>query len=109
MPRESLTEGAYWWHHEFLHRRVMADYSNIAPEIRADFESLEDRFFSDADSVMSGSIPEKQAFVTECWRLADEAESRWLRRLEKQPYIIADESYARMWDAFNRAAAIEMS
>jgi hypothetical protein len=108
MPRESFTEGAYWWRHEFLHRRVMADYSNVAPEIWADFKALEETFFADAEFAMFGSMLEKQEFVSECWRLADEAETRWLKRLEKHPYVIADASYARMWDEFNRAAALEL-
>ena len=35
MPRESFTPGAYWWKHEFLHRRAMSDYDRLMRELEA--------------------------------------------------------------------------
>lgn len=109
MPRESDTEGAYWWRHERLHRRAMADYAAVVPEIRASFEALEDRFLADAGTARRGTPAEKAAFVAECWRLADEAEAAWLARLETRRYSVADPGYRRMWDDFNRAASLELA
>jgi dipeptidase len=106
MPRETFTPGAYWWKHERLHRRVMADYKAVKPDLRAEFDALEDEFFADGPGVMKGSPAEKQAFVNACWRRADEAADRWLKRLESRPYAIADTAYRQMWERFNRAAAL---
>src|SRR5262249_19815596 len=55
-PRESYTPGAYWWRHEFLHRRAMADYRTLMPQIRGEFEEMEDGFFRDSESVRKDGI-----------------------------------------------------
>ena len=108
MPRETFTPGAYWWKYETLHRRVMADYRAVMPDLRAEFDALEDRFFAEGPHVMKGSTKEKQAFVNECWRVADEAADRWLARLTKKTWRVAgDPAYAAMWDQFNASAALQ--
>lgn len=108
MPRESYTPGAYWWKHEFLHRRAMADYHNLVPLIRTDFEALESQFFADSESVRKGSLEEKQAFVLDCWKRADDASSEWITKLERQNYFIADSAYRGMWKSFNEAASFPL-
>ena len=109
MPRETDTGGAYWWRHERLHRRAMADYSAIVPELRAEFEMLEDRFLAASETVRKGSRTEKEHFVGECWRGADELEARWLRRLEARQYAISHPGYREMWARFNSAASLELT
>jgi secernin len=109
MPRETDTPGAYWWRHERLHRRAMADYSAVAPEIRNDFEALEDKFFAASETVRKGATADKATFVSECWRQADEAEARWLKRLETKSYAIAHDGYRTMWSRFNEAASLELA
>jgi hypothetical protein len=106
MPREVDTPGAYWWKWERLHRRVMADYAAVQPDLRAEFEALEARFLADADSVMRGTTAEQHAFEHECWRLADEAAGRWLVRLEAKQWFVADAAYGAMWERFNSQAAL---
>ncbi|MCB1488139.1 MAG: hypothetical protein KDJ88_11855 [Bauldia sp.] len=108
MPRESYTPGAYWWRHEFLHRRAMADYHNLVPAIRADFEALETQFFADSETVRKGSLKEKEAFVLDCWKRADEASATWIAKLERQNYFIADSGYRDMWKSFNDAASLPL-
>lgn len=108
MPRETWIDGSYWWRHEILHRRAMADYKNLVPAIRADFEALEDTFFAESESARKGSAKEKAQFVTECWRKADEARETWISRLEARTYAISDPAYRKMWDEYNRAAAIPL-
>jgi dipeptidase len=103
-PRETYTEGSYWWRHEFLHRRAMADYAAIVVDIRADFEALENEFFEASESVRHAGLKEKESFQDECWRRAMEAEAAWISRLEKRQVPAADPSYRAMWDRFNRAA-----
>ena len=108
MPRETWTPGAYWWRYERLHRRMMADYRAVKPDLRAEFDALEEGFFGEGARVMTGTTAEKQAFVTHCWRLADEAADRWLARLERSPFRVADRGYAEMWARFNAEAALEL-
>jgi dipeptidase len=108
MPEASYTPGAYWWQHEFLHRRAMADYHNLVPEIRADFEALEAGFFAESEAVRTGTAGEKQAFVDDCWQRAGAAGAAWIERLEKRNYFIADSAYRAMWKGFNDAASLPL-
>lgn len=108
MPRESDTPGAYWWRHERLHRRVMADYTAVIADLRPEIEALENTFFMEADSVRHDSAAEKAAFVARCWREADALEARWLARLETRTYHITHPGYGAMWRRFNAAAALEL-
>ena len=109
MPRESDTPGAYWWRHERLHRRVMADYSAIIAELRPEIEALEDGFFREAEAVRDADDATKVEFVASCWRVADALEARWLARLETRSYHIAHPAYESMWRHFNAAAALEFA
>lgn len=109
MPRETDTAGAYWWRHERLHRRAMADYGAVVPEMRREFEALEDRFFAESETVRRGTIAEKTAFVTDCWGEADAAAAAWLTRLERQTYAFGHAGYGEMWARFNSAASLELA
>lgn len=108
MPRETNTSGSYWWRYERLHRRVMADYKRIKPDLRAEFDALEESFFIEGPKVMAGTISEKKEFVKECWRRADEAADRWLARLDSKPWRVPNPEYAKMWQRFNQAAALSL-
>jgi secernin len=109
MPRETETPGAYWWRHERLHRRAMADYTAVVPEMRSQFERLEGAFFAASETVRKGTVSEKGDFVTDCWRQADEAEAAWLARLERKQYGFAHKGYSEMWARFNSAASMDLS
>jgi hypothetical protein len=109
MPRETDTAGAYWWAHERLHRRVMADYTAIIADLRPEIEALEAGFFQLAESVRDADPATKAAFVTDCWRAADALEQRWLQRLTNRPTRISPPAYAAMWQQFNAAAALEIA
>jgi dipeptidase len=108
MPREYFTPGAYWWKHEFLHRRAMADYDQLMPEIRGAFEKLEDEFFRDSETVRRGGLREKADFTADCWRRADAVRDQWIAKLEAKNYFIENAAYRAMWDGFNRAASLPL-
>jgi secernin len=91
-----------------LHRRAMADYKGLMPQIRADFEALEDKFFAESESVRKDGPRSKAEFVAACWRRAEEAETHWIERLEARNYFIENPAYRAMWDQFNRAASLPL-
>lgn len=109
MPRETDTAGAYWWTHERLHRRVMADYTAIIADLRPEIEALEAGFFQTAETVRNTDPASKAAFVTDCWRAANALEQRWLQKLTTRTYRISPPAYADMWRQFNAAAALEIA
>ncbi len=104
-PLGTYTEGALWWRHEHLHRRAMADYAALKPEIRADFDALEEEFFAEAPPLKKATASQKSAFMTECWRRAEDVTEAWIEKLEQRNYFIQNERYREMWNRFNREAA----
>jgi dipeptidase len=108
-PKETYDPAAMWWRHEHLHRRVMADWPRLAPEIRAEIEALEDGFFAEASAIRVASKVEQQAFMEECWTRADALTEKWIKRLESRPVPFANPAYGETWHAFNAAAAFPQS
>jgi hypothetical protein len=104
-PTETYDPAAMWWRHEHLHRRVMADWPRLAPEIRADMETLEDTFFAEAPSIRVAPKAQQQAFMTDCWQRAKELSEAWIQRLESRPLPFANPAYGETWRRLNAAAS----
>ena len=102
LPRGTYTEGSLWWKHERLHRRAVADYHALKPDIRASFDELEREFFAEAPSVKKAGREVKTEFVRDCWRRAEDATDRWINKLEQRNYFVEHAAYRDMWDRFNR-------
>ncbi len=49
-PAEHFDPRSLWWKHELLHRRAMADFDRLVPEIRKDFDVLENEFLCESRS-----------------------------------------------------------
>jgi secernin len=83
-PRERFDPRSLWWKHELLHRRAMADFDHLVPEIRKDFDALEDEFL-------------KAMIGTEAWiaRLRRRADLKF-----EQP------AYRAMWQRLNAEAGM---
>lgn len=107
-PRETEVPDSLWWRHERLHRRAMAGFDALRPEIQADFEALEARFFAEGPGLLGARDSERREFVEECWRLADERTGRWIARLEQRRWSFAEPAYGAMWERFNAAAAFSI-
>jgi dipeptidase len=101
--------GTLWWRHERLHRRAMARYREVKPEIRAEFDAVERQFHAESVAVRRGSSVVKQEFVRWCWQSALLATQRWIERLERTPYAIAHAGYRAMWDRCNAEAGLSLS
>ncbi len=106
-PREQFDPAALWWRHELFHRRAMADFHNLLPEVRKDFDALEAEFLAQAPSVLKGSLKEKQEFVEYCFRKAEQATEAWTQRLASRTDLtFANPDYRAMWQKFNSQAAL---
>jgi dipeptidase len=97
-----------WWRHERLHRRAMADYKAVKPEIRADFDALERQFHDESLKIHTASPQMQTEFVRWCWHTAMLHTERWIERLERGAYVISHPGYRTMWDRFNAEAALAL-
>jgi secernin len=106
-PAEIFDPRSLWWQHELLHRRIMADFDNLVPEIRQDFDRLEDEFLAQASSVTHGTPAEKRNFMDYCFRQALQATKAWIARLRARSDLhYADPAYAAMWRKLNAEAGL---
>ena len=106
-PTEHFDLASLWWKHELLHRRAMADFDNLVPEIRADFDRLEDGFLAQAESVKKGTPGEKAQFMVYCFRQALAATEDWIARLRsRQGLRFSDPAYRAMWAKLNAEAGL---
>ncbi len=107
VPTETFDPASLWWKHELLHRRAMADFDGVVPEIRADFDRLEDAFLAEAAAARKGNATEKRDFVGSCFRRAMEATETWIARLgARQDLRFDDPGYRAMWAKMNAAAGL---
>jgi secernin len=107
VPTEHFDPRSLWWRHELLHRRAMADFGRLVPEIRAEFDRLEAGFLAEADSVRGGTQGEKRDFMDHCFRKAMEETESWISRLRiRRDLEFRDPAYRRMWATLNSAAGL---
>ena len=58
-PTEQFDPRSLWWRHELLHRRAMADFDTLVPEMRAEFDRMEQEFLAAAEAIRAGTAREK--------------------------------------------------
>jgi secernin len=107
-PEGTHTAGSLWWKHERLHRRAVADYHALKPEIRGDFDLLEKEFFAEGPGLKKAATHVKSEFVLDSWRRAEEVTDRWIEKLERRNYFIQHDAYRAMWDRFNREGSFPL-
>jgi secernin len=106
-PTEHFDPRALWWKHELLHRRAMADFDHLVPEIRADFDRIEAEFLAQAETVKRGTQAEKKDFMDYCFRLSMDATEAWIARLRKRTDLkFEDPAYRGMWAKLNAEAGL---
>jgi dipeptidase len=106
-PTERFDPRSLWWKHELLHRRAMADFDHLVPEIREDFDRLEDEFLGQAASVRKGTAGEKADFMDYCFRQAMQATEAWIARLRTRKDLrFEDPEYRAMWQKLNAEAGL---
>ena len=107
-PREFFDPRSLWWKHELLHRRAMADFDHLVPEIRKDFDLLENEFLSESGSVKKGTLEEKRDFMEYCFRKSMQATEAWIGRLRARADLtFEDADYRSMWQKLNAEAGLK--
>jgi dipeptidase len=106
-PSEHFDPRSLWWKHELLHRRAMADFDHLVPEIRQDFDPLEDAFLAQAETVKKGTAGEKAEFMEYCFREAMRLTETWIARLQRRGELkFSDPAYRAMWARLNAEAGL---
>jgi len=106
-PGETFDHRSLWWKHELLHRRAMADFDHLVPEIRQDFDPLEESFLAQAETVKTGTPGEKAEFMEYCFQAALQATEIWIARLQKRRDLhFSDPAYRAMWARLNAEAGL---
>lgn len=106
-PVERFNPKTLWWKHELLHRRVMADFQTLMPEIRVDFDEQEKEYLQQAPSVKKGSDKEKTQFMEHCFQEAMLLTDQWTKRVARRANLsFSDIEYRLMWQKCNRQAEI---
>jgi secernin len=106
-PSEHFDPRSLWWKHELLHRRAMADFDHLVPEIRQDFDPLEEEFLIQAETVKRGTSGEKAEFMEYCFREAMRLTESWIARLQRHRDLkFSDSAYGAMWAKLNAEAGL---
>ena len=106
-PTEHFDPRALWWKHELLHRRAMADFDHLVPEIRQELDRLEDEFLAEAESVKKGTLAEKKDFMDHCFREAMAATEAWIACLRRRTDLAFEHpAYRAMWQKLNAEAGL---
>jgi secernin len=107
LPTEHFDPRSLWWKHELLHRRAMADFDGLVPEIRKQFDALEASFLAQAQTVIKGTGEEKREFSNYCFREAMQATEEWIARLRTRTDLkFQDPAYRAMWQKLNAEAGL---
>lgn len=107
LPTQNFNPKTLWWKHELLHRRAMADFDNLVPEIRKDFDNLEAKFLNAAETVKYGSDKEKKEFMDYCFQKAMDATDGWILSLRGRSDLEFEHAgYRSMWQKLNAEAGL---
>ena len=107
LPTEHFDPRSLWWKHELLHRRAMADFDHLVPEIRKDFDALENEFLLESESVKKGTPYEKRDFMEYCFHKSMQATEAWIDRLRARADLAFDDpAYRTMWQKMNAEAGL---
>ena len=71
-----------WWRHERLHRAMLREFKAGLAAIEGERDAVEAGFAARIDAAFDNAPAALTSAVTECWREAEAAETRWLAALE---------------------------
>lgn len=106
-PTMTFNPAALWWKHELLHRRAMADFDHLVPDIRKDFDSVEEEFLAEAETIKKGTLHEKKDFMDYCFRRSMEETEAWIACLRSRHDLRFENlDYRAMWQKLNAEAGL---
>ena len=104
-PNAWFDHDSLWWRHERLHRTLLHDFTAGLGAIERERDIIEAGFVAHIDASFDGGPEGLHRAVSECWREAEAAESRWLDRLE---YLApqGQTAHRRSWARLNHVAGL---
>ncbi|MBI1795353.1 MAG: C69 family dipeptidase [Chloroflexi bacterium] len=104
-PVETYDSSTLFWRHERLHRSTLRDHENLIATFAPERNALEREFVAEAFSARTKNAAARAKVSAECFARADEAEAKWLARVQSAP---SDQSWhhASAWKQYNRDAKI---
>lgn len=105
LPTSTFDSATLFWRHELLHRSTLRDHENLVATFASDRDALERGFVAEAFSAREKDSAAHAKVSAECFARADEAESKWLARVQSAPSK-QNWLHSKAWDTFNRQAKI---
>jgi len=103
-PNGRYDPASLWWHHEKLHRLVLADFSHRLGAYRQDRDELEQRFLADASKTRSG---ERWQVSQTAFKHGWEATHKWIAQVQELPVQKRPKAYYRyFWQRQNKKAGL---
>jgi len=103
-PNGRYNPAALWWHHEKLHRLVLADFSHRIEAYRQERDELEQSFLAEASKAGPGR--RRQVSQTS-FRQARIATQKWIVQVQKLPTQKRPKAYYRnFWQRQNKKAGL---
>jgi dipeptidase len=108
-PTDRFDAAKLWWRHEQLHRAaLMSDFDGFLCKIADERDALEAQFDERIKSVLNGGDQADRArVVAECWRQANDAETRWSSYIDLQASSKPGD-YVAGWSRLNQLAGLEL-
>jgi hypothetical protein len=103
VPTSQADSDSLFWSHERLHRATLLNYPERIKTYASDRDELEHKFTQGALNLTKASARERADFSAQCFHEAAQAESDWLKRVEKisaRKKILS----ASAWSGFNKKA-----
>jgi hypothetical protein len=86
----------------------MADFDNLVPAIRQDFDALEAEFLDEAGSVLRSPQAVKKEFMVYAFHQAERETEKWIHCLARRNDLSFKSipEYERMWQRYNAEAGL---
>ncbi len=115
-PTNKYDPESLWWHHELIHRAILADYSKITL-LRPDIENFEQRWLKEVKNMIqeveSHSYESRREYLREisdqAFKEAFELERKWIEKL-KEPSEYKRKGgilYRKYWRNENKKAGFQ--
>lgn len=107
VPTDIADSQTLFWRHEALHRATLRDFEQRNGLYASERDQLEQAFVEAALDCASETAENRLAFSQHCFIEANEAEAKWLKKIEKTAVQQKPSWHYRLaWHQFNRQAKL---